>query len=113
MYGDISFKTNAWDQETLLFRAYYEVGVCLDLSDVEVDKTSQNGYATGYWNMPTYTFYLKSKEVLTADDNIMELSYTSSNENIGVYASLEENVLSITPYRSRWLQSNKKESSCS
>lgn len=98
LYGDISFKTNAWDQETLLFRAYYEVGVCPDLSDVEVDKTSQNGYATGYWNMPTYTFYLKSKEVLTADDNTMELSYTSSNENIGVYASLEENVLSITPY---------------
>ena len=98
-YGDNN--SNEWNQdgvETPLFRARYDVEISPDLSDVKVDKPSQKAYTADAWDMPTYTFNLKSKEVLTADWDSMQLSYDSSNKNISADISLEENVLSITPY---------------
>ena len=68
-----------------------------DLSQVKIDKTSQTGYTSDMWAMPAYTFHLKSEEPLTENWNTVVLSCTSSNSNISVYASLENNVLTLTP----------------
>lgn len=84
--------------EYLLFQAEYEVRVCPDLSGITVDKTSQTGYTADSWNCPTYTFHLKSKEVLTEDWDTVVLSCSSSNSRVGVDADLDKNVLTITPY---------------
>ena len=84
--------------EYQLFQAEYEVRVCPDLSGITVDKTSQTGYTADSWNCPTYTFHLKSKEVLTEDWDTVVLSCSSSNSRVGVDADLDKNVLTITPY---------------
>lgn len=84
--------------EYLLFTAYYDVSVCPNLSGVTVNKTSQTGYTVSEWSRPTYTFHLKSSEVLTEDWDLVRLSCTSSNSRIGVSADLTNNILSITPY---------------
>lgn len=96
--GNTSISVSVYTEQNRLFQAEYEIAVRMDLSDIEVDKTSQEGYATEDGYMPEYTFYLKSKEVLTEDWENLVLTYTSSNQNVEVYASLEENVLTITPY---------------
>ena len=75
-YDDILYGSG---EERLLFTAEYDVYVSPDLSDVTVDKTSQTGYATNSWSCPTYTFHLKSKETLTADWEVVQLSCDSSN----------------------------------
>lgn len=83
--------------EYLLFQAYYEVTVFPDLSDVKIDKTSQTGYASSSWDVPSYTFQLTSKEVLSEDWDAVTLSCVSSNSGIYLYSSLQNNVLTIQP----------------
>ncbi len=92
-YNNVSYST----YEQLLFQAYYDVTVSPDLSQVKINKTSQTGYTSDTWTMPTYTFRLTNREPLTEDWNTVVLSCTSSNSKISVYASLENNVLTITP----------------
>lgn len=94
-YDDILYGSG---EERLLFTAEYDVYVSPDLSDVTVDKTSQTGYATNSWSCPTYTFHLKSKETLTADWEVVQLSCDSSNAGIDVDADLVNNVLTIRPW---------------
>lgn len=86
------------DEETTLFEAYYDVTVLPDLSHVKINKTSQTGYTANLWGDMQYTFKLKSAQPLTEDDDLVVLSYSSSNPDVRVSASLENNVLTITPY---------------
>lgn len=108
-YGDYNDYNNAGstydydsnyeeNSEYLLFTAYYDVSVCPDLSGVTIDKTSQTGCTVSEWSCPTYTFHLKSSEVLTEDWDLVRLSCTSSNSKISVSGELTNNILSITPY---------------
>ena len=92
-YNNGSYST----YEQLLYQAYYDVTVSPDLSQVKIDKTSQTSYTSDMWTMPTYTFHLTSEEPLTENWNTVVLSCTSSNSSISVYASLENNVLTLTP----------------
>ena len=75
----------------------------LDLSNVTIDKTSQTGYAqkNGYFygsEMPTYKFTLQNTPCLLNDyDDGVRFSAECSNIKINVYASLENNVISLTP----------------
>ena len=86
------------DEETTLFEAYYDVTVLPDLSHVKINKTSQTGYTANLWGDMQYTFKLKSAQPLSEDDDLVVLSYSSSNPDVRVSASLENNVLTITPY---------------
>ena len=96
-YDDYNYNVSYSTYEQLLFQAYYDVIVLPDLSQVKINKTSQTSYTSDMWAMPTYTFHLTSEESLTENWNTVVLSCTSSNSNISVYASLENNVLTITP----------------
>lgn len=75
----------------------------LDLSNVTIDKTSQTGYAqkNGYFygsEMPTYKFTLQNTPCLLNDyDDGVRFSAECSNIKINVYASLENNVIALTP----------------
>ena len=84
--------------EELLFRAYYDVSVSPDLSGVKIDRTSQTGYTADEWDVPSYTFRLISDEPLSEEWGTLSLSLSSSNPDISVYGSLENNVLTIEPY---------------
>lgn len=92
-YNNVSYST----YEQLLYQAYYDVTVSPDLSQVKINKTSQTGYSPTEWCDVQYTFHLKNKEPLTEDWNTVVLSCTSSNPDIRVEGSLENNVLTITP----------------
>ena len=92
MYG-------AGDSGMLLFCAVYEVSVMPDLSHVGIDKTSQTGYSSNEWYVPSYTFHLKSNALLSEDDEYLVLSCKSSNPDNYVYAELYNNVLTLTPYK--------------
>lgn len=97
-YDDYNYNQGSYSTyEQLLYQAYYDVTVSPDLSQVKIDKTSQTSYTSDMWAMPTYTFHLTSEEPLTENWNTVVLSCTSSNSNISVYASLENNVLTLAP----------------
>lgn len=75
-----------------------------DLTNVTIDKTSQTGYtqkADNYYygtQMPTYRFTLQNTPCTLNDyDDGVLFSTESSNSSIDVYASLENNVISLTP----------------
>lgn len=75
-----------------------------DLTNVTIDKTSQTGYtqkADNYYygtQMPTYRFTLQNTSCTLNDyDDGVLFSTESSNSSIDVYASLENNVISLTP----------------
>lgn len=98
--NDYDYDGDEWygyGMEQNLFTAYYDVYVSPDLSDVKLDTASQIGYTDNSWSCPTYTFHLKSKDVLTEDWDSVHVSCSSSNAKIGVYADLVNNVLTITP----------------
>ena len=83
----------------LLFRAHYEFVIQPDLSNVTIKQTSQTKYTDGNsWEMPEFTFELNSKEVLNdTDDEIISVSCQSSNDDIYVYADLEDNKITLVP----------------
>lgn len=91
-------RLNENGSEYLLFQTYYGVIVSPNLSNIQIDRKSQTGYTGDTWNMPVYTFHLKSKEVLSEDWDTLVLSCSSSNKKISVYGELQDNVLTITPY---------------
>ena len=74
-----------------------------DLTNVTIDKTSQTGYAqkNGYFygfEMPTYKFTLQNTPRMLNDyDDGITFSAESANTKIDVYASLENNVISLAP----------------
>lgn len=75
-----------------------------DLTNVTIDKTCQTGYtqkADNYYygtQMPTYRFTLQNTPCTLNDyDDGVLFSTESSNSSIDVYASLENNVISLTP----------------
>ena len=74
-----------------------------DLSQVTITPASQTGFIQenpyAWWQncMPEYKFTLNSTTMLNAGDETIDFSCESSNENITVKSSLENNVVSITP----------------
>lgn len=84
--------------EELLFRAYYDVTVSMDLSGVTINQTSQTGYTSDDWSTQIYTFRLINEEPLSEEWGVLDLSLSSSNPDISVYGSLENNVLTIETY---------------
>lgn len=82
-------------------KTVYTITVKPDMAKVTIKNTTQKKYIQksiwGYYDVPSYTFTLNSKSVLSQDDSVIDVSFSSSNSKIRVSGELYNNTVTLYP----------------
>lgn len=84
------------DSEGWICTVTYYFTVSPDLSNVTLKETSAVEYVTSEWDSVSFSFMLNSDTLLTDDG--LDVSYSSSNEDIYVEGQLANNVITLYCY---------------